>query len=507
MNYRFSINRLLLVISISIFIVEILIMILIKCFLSELNLFAEILLDSGLLITCLIPIFYFFIYSPMRQSIDLLIKSEEKISKSEKLLQIKNSEYIALNEEYASQNEEIKSQNEEYLALNDEFQKKNEELIIAKSNAEDSEKLKSAFLANMSHEIRTPLNSIIGFSNLLNRPNLKEEKRVSYINIIISSGNHLLNLINDIIDISKIQSKQLAIYTTEIRINPLLEELFTSFSQLDIENKEIEIILNKGLSDNEDIICTDETRLKQILTNLISNALKFTDSGKIEISYKVNENVVLFSVSDTGIGMTNEDAKIIFDKFRQVGYDIKRKYGGAGLGLTISKALVELLGGDIWVESEKGKGSIFSFTIPYKTAEQCKQTDSETKVNVNNQKFIGKTILITEDDTSNIKYFNELLEDSMANILIAKTGTEAITFVKENKNIDIVLMDIQLPDMTGYETTKRIKEIRKDLPVIAQTANAMHDDKQKALNAGCDAYISKPINSEMLYSLINKLLG
>ncbi len=248
------------------------------------------------------------------------------------------------------------------------LEKKQIELSIAKEKAEESDKLKSTFLANMSHEIRTPMNGILGFTELLNSTVL-DKKQIEYIDIIKNSGEHLLDLINDIIDISKFESNQLKVKESRCNINTLLKEII-HFFQLHLKNvgkSHLNLNISFGLKNGEDIIYTDSLRLRQIITNLISNSIKFTTSGEINISYTKHKNdKLLFSVKDTGIGMQKNQYEIIFDRFRQVDEGNKRKYGGTGLGLAISKACTELLGGKIWVESEIDKGSIFYFTIPYK---------------------------------------------------------------------------------------------------------------------------------------------
>ncbi len=244
----------------------------------------------------------------------------------------------------------------------------NEEIQIAKEKAEESNRLKSSFLSNMSHEIRTPMNAVLGFTEILKTTELND-KQEGYIKIIETSGKHLLNLINDIIDISKLESNQIKIEESQCHLNFLLNELKDFFIlNLIKENKEhVKIKLNNGFNDNQDIIYTDSLRLRQILINLISNAVKFTDKGEIEISYTLNQDsMLLFSVKDSGIGIPKNELNMIFERFRQSDESTEKKYGGTGLGLAIAKACTNLLNGKIWVESVKEKGSTFFFTIPYK---------------------------------------------------------------------------------------------------------------------------------------------
>ncbi len=381
-----------------------------------------------------------------------------------------------------------------------------DELKSAKEKAEESERLKSAFLANMSHEIRTPMNAILGFAQLLMQEELSPKEMEKYINIITNSGNHLLNIINDIIDISKIDAKQLNIYPTRFDLNALLNELNIFFQSALRSNKKSKLKLNIIKENKAFYIHTDKTRLNQILINLVGNAIKFTEKGTVSLSYKIENNEIIFSVKDTGIGMTQEELHFVFDRFRQGDETNKRQYGGTGLGLSISKEFVELLGGKIFVESEKGKGSTFYFTLPYnnKIEESPISTIKEQKPT--NTTFKSKTILIVEDDLYSEQVLVELLKTKGANIITAHNGLEALQACKNNPEIDIVLMDIQLPKLDGLEATKRIRKFSPDLAIIAQTANAMSEDKDKALAAGCNDYIAKPIDTQKLIDTLQKYL-
>ncbi len=383
-------------------------------------------------------------------------------------------------------------------------------LIKLKEKAEESDRLKSSFLANMSHEIRTPMNAILGFANLLKNPNIKKHKKNKFLEIINSSGTHLLNLINDIIDISKIDAKQFTIIEKECYLKYFLSDLEQLFSsQLKTKNKnDVKFSINSNLLDGKDVIFTDQTRLRQILINLVGNAVKFTTDGYIKINYSVyNEDKILFSVEDTGIGIRAEELHIIFDRFRQVDEGLNRKYGGTGLGLAITKACVALLGGEIWVESELKKGSTFFFTINYKPVNKPIEKNVKIKIIDNDNIFLGKTILIVEDELYALEFLKYILEPTKANILHASDGLQAVDLCKNNLNIDIVLMDIQLPKLNGLLATKEILKTRPDLPIIAQTANAFHSDEKKSKEVGCVDYISKPINEEQLISKIARQLG
>ncbi len=393
------------------------------------------------------------------------------------------------------------------MVLRDITERKNAEeaLKISKEKAEESDRLKSAFLANMSHEIRTPMNAILGFAGFLKKPTLSPAKRERFVNIINNSGNHLLNLINDIVDISKIDAGQMTIIETECKLNEFLFEIYQFFYSLAAQkNEQLEIILHKGLPNGSDTIKTDTTRLRQILINIIGNAVKFTPLGSIEIGYSINsDNMIEFSVKDTGIGISKKDLPVIFKRFRQADETSTRKYGGTGLGLAISKACADLLNGKIWVSSELNKGSTFYFTIPYK-AVISPEIKENSHIENTETIFIGKTILIVEDEPFSCLILEEMLEPTQAIIIKAENGLQAIELCKNNSKIDIILMDIQLPKLDGLKATKVIKKMRPDLPIISQTANAMQNDRSKSLDAGCIDYITKPINEKELIEKIAK---
>jgi len=377
----------------------------------------------------------------------------------------------------------------------------------AKIEAEESDRLKTAFLANMSHEIRTPMNSIIGFSNLLNEPELQHNKKQEYLQHILHSSNLLLKLIDDIIDISKIEAGQLNVNIVECRINPLLKEVFNSFNE---PNKKSNVELRLNLPPESDLFYfrTDLLRIRQILSNLIGNALKFTEEGFIEISYRIDDSkskpYIEFCIKDTGIGIPKNKQEIIFDRFRQIDESRTRRFGGTGLGLAISKRLVEVLGGDIWVDSEPKKGSTFYFTLPFENgAEKDSIVIEQFQAGKFNWK--GKTILIAEDENSNFELIKATIYKTKIKIVRAHNGEEAVAAVKKNK-VDIVLMDIRMPVMNGYDATKLIKSTNPELPVISITAYAMSEDESKSIEAGCDKYISKPIKPGKLLELINEFL-
>jgi len=414
--------------------------------------------------------------------IDFILTLSVDITKRkevEKVLLLKNKIY--------------EKQNKEYILLNNE-------LVIAKEKAEESIRLKSAFIANMSHEIRTPMNGILGFSQLLNMPNLTDDKIKEYTEIILQSGDHLLNIINNIIDISKIDSGQFNIYKTAININRILREQFLFFNTTQFHQKNVDLKLNLPLEDKDVNVFTDETRFIQILSNLINNALKFTEDGYVEFGYTYEDKKMIFYVKDTGIGIDKNMQMLIFNRFTQATISTEKLYGGTGLGLAISKACTELLNGEIWLESKIGKGSTFYFDIPF---------NGETKINIIKKRpeldvrFNKEIILIVEDTQANFEYLFAILSDYNFVIEHVKTAKDAINMVLEQK-INLILMDIQLPGEDGNYAIKEIKKTHPKLPIIAQSAYAFVKDKQKTFEAGCDDYIVKPINSDELIRKIRR---
>jgi CheY-like chemotaxis protein len=377
----------------------------------------------------------------------------------------------------------------------------NTELNEAKINAEESYRLKSAFLANMSHEIRTPMNGIIGFSELLKNARLSEEKRLYYANIVIDSSRQLLNIVNDILDISRIETGKVSLNHEEVCINDLINVLY-AFFELQIGDKAIKLIASKPLSKSQSTIVTDRTRLRQVLTNLLNNAIKFTNKGHIKFGYQQINDYLEFFVEDTGIGISEELHEKVFEPFRQADLEITNRYGGTGLGLTISRRLVELLGGKIRVESKPGYGSVFYFTLPVKQITFKNKVEEPKK---SKKKSYDMLVLIVEDDEVNALFLETVLLKSNINTIRAVNGIEAVEICAVNNDINLVLMDIKLPLMNGYEATRRIKKTKPDLPIIAQTAYAMNEDREKAIEAGCDGYISKPIIVSELLKLIDTL--
>ncbi len=378
------------------------------------------------------------------------------------------------------------------------------ELIKAKTKAEESDQLKTAFLANMSHEIRTPMNGILGFIDLLQEPGLTGDQFDEYIGIVKSSGERLISTITDIIDISKIESGLSTLNESIVDVNQLLIDLY-NFFKLEAENKNLQLIIKTLLPENKKSFLLDSSKLESILINLIKNALKFTKSGEIGIGVAFNRSMLEFSVSDTGVGIPHDRLDIIFERFVQAEISIARDYEGSGLGLSIAKAFVEMMHGDINVESTVGKGSTFSFRIP---ANEMHHQDNQIITAKRKGKIKSTTkILIAEDDAISYIYLRTMLSKFGIEIIHASNGNEAIELCSGHPDISLVLMDMKMPVLDGYQATMKILELRKDLPIVALTAFAFSDDREKALACGCIDYISKPVNKEQLIEIIKKHSG
>ncbi|OFX24449.1 MAG: hypothetical protein A2041_10220 [Bacteroidetes bacterium GWA2_31_9b] len=393
-----------------------------------------------------------------------------------------------------------------YLFDNTERKKAELDLIKAKEKAEESDRLKTAFLTNMSHEIRTPMNGILGFTSLLKKPDLTGEKQQDYIQIIEESGARMLNTINDIIDISKIESGLVEVINLETNINEQIEYIYTFFNA-EAQEKGLTFLFKNTLPKEEANLIVDKEKLQKILTNLVKNAIKFTDTGSIEFGYNKKDCCYEFFVKDTGIGIPRDKQAVIFERFIQADISDTRAYDGSGLGLSITKAYIEMLGGRIWLESEENKGSTFHFIIPC-NIEQKEKNVLSNKIDIRYPDLLIKNlkILIAEDDEISSKYLTEILNESCKEILYAKTGPEAINKSTLNPDIDLILMDVQMPEIDGHEATRQIRKFNKDVVIIAQTAFGLVGDRKKALEAGCNDYISKPIDPNKLNMLIIKNL-
>lgn len=373
--------------------------------------------------------------------------------------------------------------------------------ILERQAAEEADKLKTAFLANMSHEIRTPMNAILAFSNFLKDPELTFVQRNEYINYINSCSKSLLHLIDDILDTAKLEAKQLKISISEYYVNSMLNELFVYYSNhKKVVQKEVELVLNPECVSKNYILLTDGIRLRQIFNNLLDNAFKFTEKGTIEFGFRMMEHNLEFYVNDTGIGIPKEKKNLVFQRFGLIHDNNHKLYKGTGLGLSISKNLVELLGGNMWFETEEGKGSAFTFTLPNTSLKITEILGSSTQhpKTEKHLNLLNYTILVAEDDDLNFKLIQIALNKTKANVIRAKNGQEVLTVLSNDSGIDIILMDIQMPILDGYAATQQVKKLYPHIPVIAQTAFAMSEDKERCFEVGCDDYISKPLDMEEL---------
>ncbi len=374
------------------------------------------------------------------------------------------------------------------------------EIIVAKEKAEESDRLKSAFLQNLSHEIRTPLNAICGFSGLLNKPDLSAEKRNSFVSIIQNSSNQLLAIVSDVLTISSLETRQEKLNIEKVSLNNIILDLLTIFKQQAV-NQNISLYAKQQLNNEQSEIFTDKTKITQILSNLISNALKFTHKGFIEFGYELKNCELEFYVKDSGIGIQANVQQKIFERFNQADTTISKKYGGTGLGLAISKGFIELLEGKIWVDSEVNKGSSFYFTIPYKPV-----NEHITTTNLK-QKNNSHTILVAEDEEYNYLFIEELLIDFDYKLIHAKNGQEAIEIFKTSgQEISLILMDIKMPIIDGHTAARIIKKLKPELPIIAQSAYALEQERAK-FEGIFDDYLTKPIQNDLLIEIISKYLN
>jgi PAS domain S-box-containing protein len=379
-----------------------------------------------------------------------------------------------------------------------------QELVRAKEKAEESDRLKSAFLANMSHEIRTPMNGILGFSALLKEPGLSGDKQQEYIGIIEKSGARMLNIINDIVDISKIESGLMKLDIKQVNVNEQTEFIYNFFKP-EVEAKGMKLLFTNGLLSNQAFVNTDKEKLLAILTNLVKNAIKYSNQGHIHFGYQMINKNLQFFVKDTGIGIPKDRIDAIFERFIQADITNVMARQGAGLGLAITKAYVEMLKGKIWLISEENVGSEFYFTIPI--VNTGAETELEIKVTVplSTSPMDKKiNILIAEDDEMSKMFLTKAVEPYTNKIYHAGNGIEALQLFKSHPEVDLILMDIQMPLMNGYDTTKMIREFNKDVVIIAQTAFGLSGDLEKAMQAGCTDYITKPIKMNLLKSMLSK---
>ena len=428
-----------------------------------------------------------------------VISEREIVSKSGMLIPIEmNTTFLKSNHYFAVVRDMTERKKVEEALI-----EKNKELMLAKKKAEESDQLKSEFLANMSHEIRTPMNGILGFSRMLGEDELDREQQQLYIEIIENSSNQLMRIIDDILEISILETKQVKVVNNPLNLNRLFLELFTIYDRQAKMNK-TPLYIKTGLNDEQAMILVDEIKLRKVICNLIDNALRYTNEGYVELEYKLINDTLVFHVKDTGIGIVKEKQKIIFERFSQAEKRLSKEYGGLGLGLSIAKENTELMGGTISVESEKGEGSTFTFTIPYNPVVRLDERGEDKPENSNTT----KVILVVEDEEINYLYLETVIRkvEKSIEILHAKNGVEAVEICRARKDINVVFMDIKMPEMNGLEATHIIKEFAPDLKIVAQTAYSTFEDRQNALQAGCDDFIEKPINVELLNQIINNVL-
>ena len=381
------------------------------------------------------------------------------------------------------------------------------ELENARLKAEESDRLKTSFLANMSHEIRNPMNGIIGFAGFIKEDLTSPQERVRYAEIIEKNAQYLMNIINDIVDIAKIESGHDKVIYDTMSISELINDLNTLFYEQTLQ-KTLELHFGSLVTYEHDYIITDPQKLRQILFNLINNAVKFTDSGSVTVQVRKSENNLLFTIKDTGIGIRPTEINSIFERFKQ-SFEIKYKtYGGTGLGLSISRAYAELLGGTIEVKSELGKGSTFTLSLPYYPAERTATIDETEEMKVKNfvePNWSGKTILVAEDEPVNMMYIKIALKNTNVAIISAETGADAVNKFEANPNVDLILMDIKMPEMDGFEASHLIRKKSSGVPIIALSGHAMVEQK-KLDQAGFSDLISKPVKKIDLIMGISRWL-
>ncbi len=391
---------------------------------------------------------------------------------------------------------ELKTTTGDFRYIGNLFEQNNEqktELIEAKLKAEESDRLKSSFLANLSHEIRTPMNAINGFTDLLINTKVEDEERLEYLKVIEKSGKNLVLIIDDLIEISKIESHQVTPNLTSLNLETCITELYETIKITIPKSKAIEFRVIDNLHAVKQNIIADEVKLKQVLVNLVNNAIKFTDKGHVAFGYEVDEQNarIVFKIQDTGIGIDKDKHQYVFDRFKRVDSELSVKAGGLGLGLAISKAYVEMMGGTITLESKVNVGSTFSFSIPLEYDQTERITKKSSIITIDSKGNEVKTVLIAEDDIFNFMLFQKMIEPYNYNIIRAENGQEAVDICSTNPSIDLVFMDIKMPILNGFEALEKIKVIRPELLVIAQTAYSSPEDEARIYNAGFYGYITK----------------
>ena len=430
----------------------------------------------------------------------ILKEKLNRLKELERELKSQNHQFHKLNTEYQNTITELQKAK----AVSDNNEKKllqsQKELQNSKVKAEESSKLKTAFLNNLSHEIRTPMNAIVGFSEMIKLPEITENSRLKYANFIIDNSRQLLTIVNDLLTISTLEKKQERVKETEVCLNQFLSDLTKTFQEK-YKNKEVSLCLSKTFPTEEACILIDKSKLEHILTRLLTNAYKYTNKGSIEVCYKIKKENIQFSVKDTGIGIEADNLETIFKRFSNAENTISSLYGGTGLGLAIAKGFVELLGGQIWVESIPNTGSNFFFTTPYKPS---MQTTLKTTNTNGASVSTTKTVLIAEDYEYNFIFLEELLKNMAVKLIHARNGQEAIDIIDSQVPVDLILMDIKMPIIDGHAAALEIKKKRPKLPIIAQSAFALEHEKERFSGDAFDDYITKPIDKIRLISAIKK---
>ncbi len=424
---------------------------------------------------------------------------------------------ISLKEEVRIKQDKINQQSEELknykFRLLQMVEEKTVDLMQAKEKAEESDRLKSAFLANLSHEIRTPLHAIVGFSELIINPDVPDEDKEEFIGQITVNNKYLLDLVEDIIEISQIEAGQITLHFSTCNLKEILHEMLKKYTswkkKMDKDN--IDISISDDCKERNYFIRTDISKLRQILTNLLENALKFTEKGEIEIGFKelIQEEkpFVQIHIKDTGFGLDLDEQNLIFDRFVKLDKNPARLMRGTGLGLAISKSLIELLGGEIWLESSPGTGSVFYFTLPStKTDLSIPEKEIPSPKEKEKVDWSSKLVLIAEDEIANFKVLESGLKITGVNLLWAKNGKEVVQLYENNKDIDLILMDIRMPEMNGMQAISKIRQMDTQVPVIAQTAYALPEDKNDIISSGYDAYLAKPFSIEDLIRVMKKFI-
>jgi CheY-like chemotaxis protein len=380
------------------------------------------------------------------------------------------------------------------------------EIIANKEKAEESDRLKTAFLHNISHEIRTPMNGIVGFSALITQPGLPSKEVEEYFGIINDCSNQLLAIINDIVSIATLEAGQEKLRESNMNLNKAIQLAVLQHHGKAIE-KGLNLYYTFGLVDDSAEIIADETKLTQVLNNLISNGIKFTSSGSVHVGYSVENKSIKLFIKDTGLGIAPEMHDVIFDRFRQVNHALSMNTGGTGLGLSISKSYIELMGGRIWLESEPGIGSTFYIELPFKQSLRRFTGNDHKREEINGEFLNGKTIVVAEDEEYNFRLIKGMLSGYGPNLVHLINGQQAVDYCKANQAVDVILMDLKMAVMDGFDASEIIRKIKPGLPIIAQSALALIGDREKALNAGCSDYIAKPLRKEQLLILLKKHLG